>query len=65
VGRLGVPVGSFPDTPVDFEGMAVRAMSVPGMLAMKEQFRHLRNGRPWRAKDIADLRTLRSMLGDR
>jgi hypothetical protein len=51
--------------PVGFEGMAVRAMSVPVMLAMKEQFRHLRNGRPSRAKDIADLRTLRSMLGDR
>lgn len=58
------PVGSFPDTPVTLEGLPLLAMSVAGMLAMKEQYPHLRNGRPWREKDIPDVRLLRSMLGD-
>jgi hypothetical protein len=58
------PVGSFPDEPVEFEGMPVLAMSVMGMLAMKEQYPHLRNGRPWRDKDIRDIELLRSMLAD-
>ena len=31
------------------------------MLAMKEQFPHLRNGRPWRQKDIADIEILREL----
>ncbi len=59
------PVGSFPDELVALEGTPLRAMSVVGMLAMKEQYPHLRNGRPWRDKDLADVRILRSMLGDR
>ncbi|HEX8510919.1 MAG TPA: hypothetical protein VF635_15650 [Propionibacteriaceae bacterium] len=37
-------------------------MSVAGMLAMKEQYPGLRNGRPWRPKDIADIKTLRALL---
>ena len=41
--------------------MPVLAMSVSGMLAMKEQFPHLRNGRPWRQKDIDDIKTLRRL----
>ncbi|WP_219420249.1 hypothetical protein [Pseudonocardia nigra] len=56
------PVGSFPDEPVELEGLSVLAMSVMGMLAMKEQYPHLRNGRPWRDKDIHDIKLLRSML---
>ena len=32
------------------------------MLAMKEQFPQLLNGRSWRPKDIQDLATLREML---
>jgi len=36
-------------------------MSVSGMLAMKEQFPHLRNGRPWRQKDIDDMGVLRRL----
>jgi hypothetical protein len=36
-------------------------MSVAGMLAMKEQFPHLRNGRPWRQKDIDDIEILRGL----
>jgi hypothetical protein len=39
--------------------MPVLAMSVAGMIAMKEQFPRLRNGRPWRQKDIDDLEILR------
>ena len=39
----------------------VLAMSVSGMLAMKEQFPHLRNGRPWRQKDIDDIEILRGL----
>jgi hypothetical protein len=36
-------------------------MSVSGMLAMKEQFPSLRNGRPWRQKDITDIEILREL----
>jgi hypothetical protein len=41
--------------------MPVLAMSVSGMLAMKEQFPRLRNGRPWRQKDITDMEILRRL----
>jgi hypothetical protein len=41
--------------------MPVLAMSVSGMLAMKEQFPHLRNGGSWRQKDIADIEILRGL----
>jgi len=57
------PPGSFGDEPVTLEGTPVLAMSVSGMLAMKEQFPHLRNGRPWRPKDIADMAILRGLAG--
>jgi hypothetical protein len=59
------PVGSFPAEPVVLEGLALLAMSVAGMLAMKVQYPYLRNGRPWRDKDIPAVGLLRSMLGDR
>jgi hypothetical protein len=36
-------------------------MSVSGMLAMKERFPHLRNGPPWRLKDIDDIEILRGL----
>ncbi len=55
------PPGSFGDEPVTLDGMPVLAMSVSGMLAMKEQFPRLRNGRPWRQKDIADIEILRGL----
>jgi hypothetical protein len=58
------PPGSFADDPVRLHGMQVLSMSVAGMLAMKEQFPHLRNGRPWRPKDIDDIRTLRRLMRD-
>ena len=55
------PPGSFGDEPVALDGTLVQAMSVSGMLAMKEQFPHLRNGRPWRQKDIVDIEILRGL----
>jgi hypothetical protein len=55
------PPGSFEDRPVTLVGIPVLAMSVAGMLAMKEQFPQLRNGRPWRPKDVADIETLRRL----
>lgn len=58
------PPGSFGDDVGTLDGELVPTMSVAGMLAMKEQFPHLRNGGPWRQKDIADIRTLRGLLAD-
>jgi hypothetical protein len=58
------PPGSFSDEPVTLDGTPVLAMSVSGMLAMKEQFPHLRNGRPWRQKDIGDIATLRGLAAE-
>jgi hypothetical protein len=55
------PPGSFGDEPATLDGTPLLAMSVSGMLAMKEQFPHLRNGRPWRQKDITDIEILRGM----
>jgi hypothetical protein len=58
------PPGSFGDEPVTLDGTPVLAMSASGMLAMKEQFPHLRNGRPWRQKDIADIEVLRGLVAE-
>lgn len=55
------PPGSFDDEPVLLDGTPVLAMSVQGMLAMKEQYPNLRRGGPWRPKDIADIATLRKL----
>jgi hypothetical protein len=46
------------------DGTPVLAMSVSGMLAMKEQFPHLRNGRRWRQKDIGDIEILRGLAAE-
>jgi hypothetical protein len=56
------PPGSFGDEPVPLDGTPVLAMSAAGMLAMKEQFPHLRHGRPWRRKDLADMELLRGLV---
>jgi hypothetical protein len=56
--------GSFGDDPGMLDGTPVLAMSISGMLAMKEQFPHLRNGRPWRQKDIDDIETLRRLAAE-
>ena len=58
------PPGSFGDEPGMLEGTPVLAMSASGMLAMKEQFPHLRNGRPWRQKDIGDIEILRRLAAE-
>jgi hypothetical protein len=56
------PPGSFTDKPATLDGVPMLAMSTAGMLAMKEQFPHLRNGKPWRPKDIDDIAVLRKLL---
>jgi hypothetical protein len=58
------PPGSFSDEPGTLDGMPVLAMSVVGMLAMKEQYPRLRNGRPWRQKDIGDIKVLRRLAAE-
>ena len=58
------PPGSFGDEPGTLDGMPVLTMSVAGMLAMKEQYPHLRNGGPWRQKDIDDVEVLRGLIAD-
>jgi hypothetical protein len=55
------PPGSFGDEPGMLEGTPLPTMSASGMLAMKEQFPTLRNGRPWRQKDIDDIEILRGL----
>ncbi len=55
------PAGSFGTDPGTLDGTPVPVMSAAGMLAMKEQYPSLRNGRPWRDKDIADIAVLRQL----
>ena len=58
------PPGSFTHEAVPFAGTEVLAMSIAGMLAMKEQYPELVNGGPWRPKDVADIQTLKGLLTD-
>jgi hypothetical protein len=58
------PPGSFGDEPGMLDGVPVLVMSVAGMLAMKEQYPRLRNGGPWRQKDIDDIRVLRRLAAE-
>jgi lincosamide nucleotidyltransferase A/C/D/E len=58
------PTDSFDEKPGLLDGAPVPAMSAAGMLAMKEQYPTLRNGRPWRDKDIGDIALLRSLRTD-
>ncbi|SEF18919.1 nucleotidyltransferase domain-containing protein [Jiangella alba] len=57
------PAGSFGDIPGHLGGRPVPAMSAAGMLAMKQQFPTLRNGGPWRPKDVRDIAALRELVG--
>jgi len=59
-----LPADSFDAPPGRLDDLVVPAMSLPGMLAMKEQFPTLRNGRPRRDKDVRDIATLRGLIGD-
>ena len=56
------PPGSFVKEAITLDSFQVLAMSAQGMLAMKEQYPKLRNGHPWRRKDIADIETLKAMV---
>jgi hypothetical protein len=58
------PPGSFGDEPGILDGALVLVMSVAGMLAMKEQYPCLRNGGPWRQKDIDDIKVLRRLAAE-
>jgi hypothetical protein len=58
------PPGSFGDELGTLDGTPVPIMSVSGMLAMKEQFPSLRNGRPWRLKDVGDMEILRRLAAE-
>ena len=58
------PPGSFGDEPGILDGTPVPTMSVAGMLAMKEQYPRLRNGGPWRPKDIDDIKVLRRLAAE-
>jgi hypothetical protein len=57
-----LPAESFGENPGLLNGLVVPTMSTTGMLAMKEQFPTLRNGRPWRDKDREDIETLRALI---
>ena len=58
------PPGSFGDEPGTLDGTPVLVMSTAGMLAMKEQYPRLRNGGPWRQKDIDDIKVLRGLAAE-
>jgi len=56
------PPSSFTSPPGRLGDLVVPTMSVEGMIAMKEQYGGLRNGKPLREKDIGDLELLRGLL---
>lgn len=58
------PPDSFDENPALLDGTPVLTMSTAGMLAMKEQYPTLGNGRPWRDKDIRDIALLRTLRPD-
>jgi hypothetical protein len=58
------PAGSASDEPGVLDGIEVPATSGARMLAMKEQFPALRNGKPWRAKDKTDVEVLRVLASE-
>ena len=55
------PAGSFSAPPGQLGAMTVPVMSLEGMVAMKEQYPTLRNGRPLREKDLQDLEHMREL----
>jgi aminoglycoside-2''-adenylyltransferase len=57
-----LPAESFAEDIGVLDGHVVPTMSATGMLAMKEQYPTLRNGRPWRDKDRQDIETLRALV---
>ena len=57
-----LPADSFGDDPGSLVGHPVPTMSATGILAMKEQYPTLRNGRPWRDKDRKDIAALSALV---
>lgn len=55
------PPGSFADASGRLGDLVVPTMSAAGMLAMKEQYASLRNGKPLRPKDLLDIPLLRKL----
>ena len=55
------PPNSFGEATGRIGGLVVPTMSIKGMLAMKEQYASLRNGKPLRTKDRSDIEVLRSL----
>jgi hypothetical protein len=56
------PAGSFGDSLGRLGEVSVPTMSVEGMIAMKEQYAFLRNGKPLREKDVRDMALLRQLI---
>ena len=56
------PPGSFAEDVAPLGDRLVPVMGVVGLLAMKEQYPTLRNGRPLREKDASDILLLRELV---
>ena len=59
------PGGSFSEDTGELAGMRVPVMSAAGMLAMKQQYPTLRNGKPLREKDVRDIALLTVLAAGR
>jgi hypothetical protein len=59
------PVGSFGEDTGQLAELTVPVMSATGMLAMKQQYPTLRNGRPLREKDVRDIELLTGLAAHR
>jgi hypothetical protein len=57
------PVGSFGEDTGQLADVRVPVMSAAGMLAMKQQYPTLRNGKPLREKDVRDITLLTELAG--
>jgi len=56
------PRGAFADAWGKVGQAPVRVMSLEGLLAMKTQYPTLRNGKPWRPKDVSDMAAIQALL---
>ena len=56
------PIGSFEGDTGQLDDMTIPVMSAAGMLAMKQQYPTLRNGKPLRDKDVRDIAILSELV---
>ena len=56
------PVGSFGEDTGQLADLTLPVMSATGMLAMKQQYPTLRNGKPLREKDVRDIELLTRLV---